>query len=239
MKKKGSLFILVTLLMSFVLTACGTPMYELTQEEEELIAQYAAYTLAKHNLYQKDGVKSIDPSLLNQVTTDEMDVPEVAPEDEADEVVLLDGEAGDGMSLDVGESISLATAMGHEELEVTYQGFMLTDSYKEGRHYAVSANPGNSFVVMQFQVSNPTDADVSVDMLAENKTFRACPDGSSWVNEDVTLLLYDFSSYKGTISAGEQVDMVLLFQTKTEKAELIKGVSLSVSSDGTIKSVIL
>lgn len=240
MKQKGKLFILVTCLAVSFLTGCGTKMYELTAEEEDLIAQYAAYTLAKHNIFQKDGIKAIDPTLLEDEVVSVPDTQEdtqAAQDPEADFSGANVGE--DTFTGEMGDAVSLAESMGHEELSVSYTGFFLTGSYKEGKHYAVDAKPGNTFVVMQFTVENPTEQDVDIDMLAADKTYRACMDGTSWVDEDITLLLYDLSSYQGTVKAGESVELVLLFQTGEDTADQILDISLSVSSNDTINSIIL
>lgn len=242
MKQRGKLFILVAWLVASLLTGCGTKMYELTAEEEDLIAQYAAYTLAKHNIFQKDGIKAIDPALLEE---DEPVTVLDAPEEDTQTAQDADGDfsstnVGEAtFTGEMGDAVSLAESMGYEELSVNYTGFFLTGSYKEGKHYAVDANPGNTFVVMQFTVENPTEQDVDVDMLSAGKTYRACMDGTSWVAEDITLLLYDLSTYQGTVPAGESVELVLLFQTGEDTADEISDISLSVSTDDTVNSIIL
>ena len=38
------------------LTGCGTQLYDMTDAEQSLIANYSAYVVAKHNIYQQDGI---------------------------------------------------------------------------------------------------------------------------------------------------------------------------------------
>ena len=38
------------------LTGCGTKLYDMTDAEQSLIANYSAYVVAKHNIYQQDGM---------------------------------------------------------------------------------------------------------------------------------------------------------------------------------------
>lgn len=241
MKQKGKLFILVTCLVASLFAGCGTKMYELTAEEEDLIAQYAAYTLAKHNIFQKDGIRAVDPALLEEETGTVPDTPEEETQAVQDPETGAPGESAgeDSGAGEMGTAVSLAESMDHGELSVSYNGFFLSDSYKEGKHYAVDPRPGNTFVVMQFTVANPTEQDVAIDMLSAGKTYRACMDGANWVDEDITLLLYDFSTYQGTVKAGESVELVLLFQTDAQTAEQISDISLSVLSNDTINSIIL
>lgn len=243
MKRRGILLILISLLVTMLLGGCGTKMYELTAEEEDLIAQYAAYTLAKYNTFQKDGAKAMPDTAGTQS-------PELAETQMPEEDTTADGmtpdaispdqtmESGEAGSTSLGE-ITLAEAMGYEGLDVSYDGFFLTDSYKEGKHYAVDAKQDNTFVVMQFTATNTTNQDIAVDMLARQASYRANLDGTGWITEDVTLLLYDMSSYQGTVPAGESVELVLLFQTKADSADAITDISLAVSEDGAEHTIIL
>ena len=41
-----------------VMTGCGTKIYDMTDEEQQLIVNYSAYALSKHNIYQPDGMTS-------------------------------------------------------------------------------------------------------------------------------------------------------------------------------------
>ena len=57
-------------------------------------------------------------------------------------------------------------------------------------------------------------------------------DGTTWVKEDVTLLLSDLSTYTGTIGIGESVDLVLLFEVKKDAAADLGDLTFSVDKDG-------
>jgi len=52
-----------------LLGGCGTSLYEMTDDEENLVVQYAAYALAKYNTYQKDGMTNA--VLTEEVTQEE------------------------------------------------------------------------------------------------------------------------------------------------------------------------
>ena len=61
MKKR---WIPVVALTAIFLTGCGEPLREMTDQEHELVVQYAAKTLSKYNIYQKDGVCAVNKALL-------------------------------------------------------------------------------------------------------------------------------------------------------------------------------
>ena len=83
MKKKGVLLSAAVLLLSLFLGGCGTPMYELTDSEEEIIVHYAAYALAKHNTFQKDGMRVVPQELLEE--TEETEEPETQTDSETED----------------------------------------------------------------------------------------------------------------------------------------------------------
>ena len=56
--KKGMRLLAVLSATVLLVSGCGTQMYELTEDEETLITQYAAYAIGKHNIRQKDGMTS-------------------------------------------------------------------------------------------------------------------------------------------------------------------------------------
>ena len=59
MKKDRRYLLIGMTVFSLFLGGCGTSMFELTVEEEELIIHSAAYFVAKHNIQQKDGVSNV------------------------------------------------------------------------------------------------------------------------------------------------------------------------------------
>ena len=57
------------------LTGCGTQLYDMTDAEQSLIANYSAYVVAKHNIYQQDGMTN-----ATEVTEDTEKVDDVSPD---------------------------------------------------------------------------------------------------------------------------------------------------------------
>ncbi len=218
------------LALSMLFGGCGTTMYELTKSEEEVIVDYAAYAVAKHNIFQKDGVQVLDEKYFKQETQE--------PEDPKDEQEDTQGVSqGNGTQATVDklqeEEISLADAIGQSGvLDVWYQGYEVTNSYQEGAYYSIDATDGKTYVVMDFTMKNVTSSAVTVDILSLEPTFRACFNGKDWVTEEMTLLLYGLSTYEGELKAGEQVDVVLIFQISDDIGKQISDIKLSVERDG-------
>jgi hypothetical protein len=246
MKKKSVQVIILFLLVSMVLCGCGTPLFEVTEEEEAVIVRYAAYVLAKHNVYQKDGMVAVSQSLLEedsgetdsgtedstQILTDDT---ETETESEAETAEAQTGSAETAQTNEeADDTLSIAEAAGYEgQLKITYTGFTVVDNFQEGKAFSLDAHAGYEFIVAQFTAENITDEALDVDMMSKNLTFRVSYDGSKWVKEDVTLLLTDLSTFTGSVEAGQSVDLVLLFEIPEEDTVSMEELSFSVDKDGT------
>lgn len=238
MKKANRYLVVCLAACTLLLSGCGAQMYELTAEEEDIIVHYAAYVVAKHNIQQKDGVSNV-------VVTDEEleDVEEnVEPETELGEEVVGGGEDISGETTSETQevddtTVSLAEVIGHaSDLTVTYTGSYVADNYIEGDAYSVDAATGKTFYVMQFTLTNTTAGDVAVNNAAINPIFKLVS-GDVNVKSEVTFLTYDFSTYVGTIPAGQSVETILLFEVNEAQAEGVLEPILQITVDNETKNV--
>ena len=228
-KYKRYLCIAVAVMMLF-LTGCGTELYELTEEEETLIVHSAAYLLAKHNIQQKDGVNGYP-------------LPDSFEEESEEESELEVEEGGSGSGGETTkpkpseDMISLAELIGHKDsLKVTYEGSKITNSYMEGGAYLVDAQEGKTFYVMRLKLTNITGQDVNVNNAAKSPVVKLISDAVT-VKSEVTFLTSDFSTYQGTISAGESVETILLFEVSKSVAEKITDPKLQITIGKSTKTI--
>ena len=236
-KKKRYLFIGV-IMASLFLSGCGTQLYEMTKEEEELIVHSAAYFVAKHNIQQKDGVSAvvdIDSIVIEEETESIENVEE--QETQSAEGTVGTPEGGTE-NLPVDDSVvSMAQAVGHgSDLSIIYNGSYVADNYVEGEAYSIDAAEGKTFYIMKFIVINTTEEDVLLDNVTLNPLFKLV---SSEVNAkaEVTFLTTDFSTYLGTIPAGTNVETILLFEVSEAQAELISTPVLQITADNATKKI--
>ena len=224
MKKiKRQLCLLVASMMLF-LTGCGTQLFELTAEEEDLIIQSAAYFVAKHNIQQKDGVNGYP-------------LPDSFEEETEDESEESSGADSNDVTKPSNQMAALAELIGHEDdLKVTYEGNKVVNTYKEGSAYLVDAAPGKTFYVMRFKLTNITDEAVKVDNASQSPVVRMICDAVK-VRSEVTFLMSDFSTYQGTIGAGESVETILLFEVSQSVVDKISEPSLEITIGKTTKTI--
>ena len=237
-KYKRYLFICIAI-CSIFLSGCGTELYELTAEEEELIVHSAAYLIAKHNIQQKDGVSAevhIDDVVDEQPELEELEKEE--PETELAEEVVDGGNAVAEDETEAGDaSVSLAEVIGHAtDLTVSYGGSYLAENYVEGNAYSVDASAGKTFYVMKFTITNVTEQEVLLDNASSSPIFKLVS-GDVKVKSEVTFLTTDFSTYIGTIPAGESVETILLFEVPKDSGETILEPTLQITIDNQTKNV--
>lgn len=229
-KYKRYLCIAVAVMMLF-LTGCGTKLYELTEEEETLIVHSAAYLLAKHNIQQKDGVNGYP-------LPDSFEEEESESESESETEDNGDGSGGGTEeSKPNTDMITLAELIGlKDSLKITYEGSYVSKSYKEGAAYIVDAEAGKTFYVMKLKLTNVTESDVTVNNAAKSPVVKLVSDAVT-VKSEVTFLMGDFSTYYGTIGAGNSVETILLFEVSEAVAEKITAPTLQITIGKSTKTI--
>lgn len=237
MKRCKRLLLVCIAACSLILGGCGETLHELTPEEEALIVHYAAYVVAKHNIQQKDGMSNVYIPEVEEQETESVDTP-------------LDTELPEGTQTPEGEggtpgeeteventTVLLADAIGHSaDLTITYAGSYVADNYIEGSAYSLDATEGNTFYIMKFTITNATEADVMVDNLTKGLSFKL-ESGDVSAKSEVTFLMTDFSTYVGTIAAGQSVETILLFEVPESSAEAILEPTLQIIIGNEIKNV--
>lgn len=232
-KKKRYLFISIVAMMLF-LTGCGESLYELTAEEEALVIHSAAYYVAKHNIQQKDGINGI--TVPEEIDSED---EEVASEQETQSQDMTGAPGGEQATPEQPEDagISLAEIIGQTgNLQVSYEGSYIANSYKEGSAYIVDAEAGKTFYVMKFKLTNTTNAAVEVNNASKSPVVKLVSDVVTTKSE-VTFLTSDFSTYQGTIGAGESVETILLFEVLEGVAEQIENPTLRITIGNSTKNI--
>ena len=223
MKKHRRFLAMGLICLSLLLSGCGTPLFELTADEEALIIKYAAHFVAKHNIYQKDGIINVVPEEFETETesadTNEPDGTDTSSEGETEKLPSITETVG------MPKGISLV-----------YVENYITNHVKEGVAYSVDAGEGFTYYVLKFQMKNGTSEPIEVDNASVHPTFKLTQD-EIVTKSAVTFLSTDLSTYKGTIGAGESVDVILLFKVKEADAAKISTPTLEVIIDGEAKIV--
>ena len=219
MKKKISLPVMAVSAI-LLLGGCGTQMYDLSEDEENLVVQYAAHFLAKYNIEQIDGMTAASSEETQR----------------ADYNMAADA-TGETQTQEM-ETMPIAEAIGHASgLTVSYKGYRVQNIYQEGDYFAVTPEDGNKLVVMKFEIKNKGKKKVRLDTEKLGITFYACFDGKNRIKETASLGTRRLSSYGETIRGGKKKTAVLLFQIPKDQADKISGETLYAEIKDTIYSL--
>ncbi len=216
-------FVLLLILCMSLVGGCGLiPEVKLSDEDSQLVAEYAAGLLLKYDGQHNNGLAEI---------TDEPIATET-PESTPDELPV-DDETADDKSRDLSGLVAeqeLSAAIGIPDFEVNYSDYQICDFYPEQDTddlvFSMQAQQGYDLLVLHFDVTNPTDSSKECDVVSNAPLFRAVINDDLRLNAQTTFLLNDLSAYKDMIDAGASVDTVLVFEIEEKAASDLDQISL-------------
>ena len=240
------------LLTAGSLSGCGLiASTGLNENEEELVAEYAAGVLMRYVGDKTDGFGNLRPTPVPFVTppqetettgtdvnTADDDIPPMDDNSTEDSGFDTDTEDASVSGMNGGsvEANGIAGAIGIEGFEISYTGYETVDVYPEAAEdslaFSMQATEGRKLLVMHFDIKNSAPEDRECDILGCNVKFRALINGTTRVNEQMTILLNDLKSYREMINADSSVDTVLVFEIDSALAEQIGSLSLVVVGAG-------
>lgn len=230
--KKRMQFLTILLASIVVLGGCGTSLYELTDDEEDLIVSAAAQAVAKHNIFQMDGITDVEPETEPQMqeNTTEQDTQQV--QEETNTNTHTGGTKTDTQT----KEIALSDLLG-KNLKVSYKGYSTASSYQEGDYFSVNATSGKTLIIMNINVKNTGKKSIKIDMLSKDVTFYGCFNGTDRIIEKKILSTKNLSTYQGKIKPGKSIKTVLAFEVSKKQADEISTQDLQVEMDGQMYQV--
>lgn len=230
--KKRMQFLTILLASTVVLGGCGTSLYELTDDEEDLIVSAAAQAVAKHNIFQMDGITDVEPETEPQMqeNTTEQDTQQV--QEETNTNTHTGGIKTDTQT----KEIALSDLLG-KNLKVSYKGYSTASSYQEGDYFSVNATSGKTLIIMNINVKNTGKKNIKIDMLSKDVTFYGCFNGTDRIVEKKILSTKNLSTYQGKIKPGKSIKTVLTFEVSKKQADEISTQDLQVEMDGQMYQV--
>lgn len=230
--KKRMQFLTILLASTVVLGGCGTSLYELTDDEEDLIVSAAAQAVAKHNIFQMDGITDVESETEPQMqeNTTEQDTQQV--QEETNTNTHTGGTQTDTQT----KEIALSDLLG-KNLKVSYKGYSTASSYQEGDYFSVNATSGKTLIIMNINVKNTGKKNIKIDMLSKDVTFYGCFNGTDRIVEKKILSTKNLSTYQGKIKPGKSIKTVLAFEVSKKQADEISTQDLQVEMDGQMYQV--
>lgn len=238
----------------FATTGCGQ-VIDLTDEENHLIAEYAAELLLK---YDRNYDTRYNPDELDE-TTETMTETDAATETTTEVVttteaatteqdVSVDGQTtqaqpgtDEAVKEDIGATVDsdfdIAAFVGENHISVRYAYYMVVDSYpsydQDGMYIEVQAPEGYKLLVLKFEVENKTNEDQAVDLYNKDVNYNIVVDNSRTTKQMLTILADDLYTYDKTIQASSREEAVLLYTVSDSVANKWTDLKLQVKYGGT------
>ena len=253
MKKYRILGVLA--ISAVMLTGCIDSMPEMTSDESDMVAEYAAGLLLKYSpnynymLVSDDELaaalnqRALEEQLLAAETqqedeeeageekTQEQQTPNAeTPTEETSEEAVEETP----VQMLVDSSTDLVMELGlAEQVSLRYQSFEICDSYpKEAKGYSgIDAAEGKKLLVMHFDLENDTADKVDCQLFDYSMRLRVTiNDSVTRSAEETPLLPDDMLSYSGTLEAGEKTDVIAIAQIEEMSDSDIASLMLQISS---------
>ncbi len=212
----------------FCLAGCkNSNLVELSEEDRDLYAEYAANLLLKHDKNYIDRMRYVEP--VEETTTEQ---PSREPVTENPEKPVNPQNPQDPTGTQVSDSKSMNEIFGISGLDIQPNGYEVTNAYpSNGSELGMSmqAIKGYKLLIYKFNVINTTGQDVALNMMKPAASYRGIINDSVKVNVQVTALLNAFNTYNGVIPAGSTQELVLISQINENDAKNISSVKLNIT----------
>lgn len=245
---------IIALSCFFVLMICSmgcAKTIELTDEEQYLVAEYAAELLLKYDrnidtkYYSDDKITTTEEFVTEEVVTEELETTEEVTEavtETTEEVGTTESDNTEasttqaetdnvdlsGTSAD--KDFDIAAFAGVDTVSVKYSYYMIAEEYPSMDHDGVAitieAPGGYKLLVLKFNMENKTGEDQYVDLYSKDLEYSIIINDSKSAKQMLTILIDDLYTYQGTIQGNMFEEVVLLFQVSDSVAEEIENDSL-------------
>lgn len=256
--------IICTLAACVFLTACAQ-IPDLTDEQEEMVTEYAASLMLKYD--SQNHSRLVDTtSYVNAYETAkrihddaearyyaEQKAEEEARREEArlqeelsrayeeatrpEETSHNDGTGG----AKIVDSRSIESLLGCSDFSIQYAGSDTLDSYPEEEgdvYFSLDAKRGNKLLIVYFNVTNLLDEEASLDIFEINPTFKLSVNGGSFSSVYKTFVLEDdLTVFSGSFSANEMKRLVLVTEVSQDTVIESLDMRVSVGVDSLTKSL--
>ena len=241
--------LITAITMSMAISGCGSSYPDLTEEENELVSEYAAALLLKYDsenhsrlvdttefmtTYQaavearEESIRAYEEEQARKLAEEEMAAKQ-AEEESRTFSEKKDGTGGATIINDNSSStpeMSLAEFLNASDFKIDYAGYDLMSRYPEDSSRPISASSGKALLIVYFNVTSENGG--TLDVFNENATFKISVNNGTYSSNYITVLDDDLSQYLDSFSAGETKRLVLVFEVS--KDTTVSSLDLEVES---------
>ena len=209
--KKGKI-IGVLAVSACMLTGCIDSMPDMTEEQSELVAEYAADMLLKYSPnyhYRIADEEEVASAEAEMETSQEEETMQEESQPSQDLSQTGSGETvsvGAETSVEDGSEYDLAAFFGMDQFSIMYASCEITDAYpnaESGVGFSVTAPQGYNLLVLHFDVENLGEEAAQCDLFDQISKVTVNVNDAGYVQALSTLLTNDLTTYMEDIPAGE------------------------------------
>ncbi|MDE7325137.1 MAG: hypothetical protein K2N63_02490 [Lachnospiraceae bacterium] len=195
-----------------ILNGCLAETYPLTEEEKNIIAEYAAGVLLRNDAGYTQAL--VSPTPIPSPTP----APSPTPEPTTAAGNKGNGGLGGGDIAEVKENASLEDVYGLEGLLVTYDDFEVVNQIEETNGYVVPYEQGKKVVKLNFTLKNTAGIEQVFDFSKQSINYQLDCKERNFIPPMITALAGDMLYMETTLAPGESCGGFVLFRIP-EKAE--------------------
>lgn len=240
-------YMVVLLMTTMTVVGCGNKIPSMTQQEQDVVTEYAAATFLKYSGKYEDKllIEAEEKDLQEEeVVEEEIEIEkEVMEGTESQENELADvptisanaGESGNVIVSEGAASVSLAQFIGAEKFSIEYEGFEICDSYSgaaEGElAFGMEASAGKKLMIVKYNVLNLTSEEQKLDVFSKNVKAKV---GAAGLNKSalLTMLENDLLTADVVFAPNESKIYVIVVEVPEGKVADMAEVSLEFSCNG-------
>lgn len=237
--KKVITGLLVLLCMS-ALTGCGKDDVTLSNEDNDLVAEYIAGTLLKYSYDNEWKYQKLNSAQHGGSTsssgTQKPSQTQPATTGQNNTTIQTTKAAGsvsgntENTSADL--LAELPSALGFNGVTLTYNDYVAGSQYPtENYVVSVPAQTGCKVVAVEMTLTNTSGS--AVNLTSSGSVVLKLTTGSTGVSNYASMLKNDITTLKNvSLAAGESKEVVVLFQVKESDASSLAGSVISATSSG-------
>lgn len=245
--KKGKI-IGVLAISACMLTGCIDSMPDMTEEQSELVAEYAADMLLKYSpnyhyrIADEEEVASaeaeMETSQEEETTQEESQPSQELSQTGSEESVSVGAET----SVEDGSEYDLATFFGMDQFSIRYASCEVTDAYpkaESGAGFSVTAPQGYNLLILHFDVENLGEEAAQCDLFDQINKVRVNVNDAGYVQALSTLLTNDLTTYMEDIPAGEVADAVVAVPVEQTDLDEIQTAVMRITTQDSVVNISL
>ena len=245
--KKGKI-IGVLAVSACMLTGCIDSMPDMTEEQSELVAEYAADMLLKYSpnyhyrIADEEEVASAEAEMETSQEEETMQEESQPSQDLSQtgmgETVSVDAEA----SVEDGAEYDLAAFFGMDQFSIMYASCEVTDAYpnaESGVGFSVTAPQGYNLLVLHFDVENLGEEAAQCDLFDQISKVSVNVNDAGYVQALSTLLTNDLTTYMEDIPAGEVADAVVVVPVEQTDLDEIQTAVMQITTQDSVVNISL